>query len=307
MMGRYFWKQRGPSSLQKSLHYFNNALHLDRQCADAYAGISDCYVSLSFHNVIPTGYAMTRATEAALAALKLNGMSAACQCAYANVLLSFNWDFKEAEKASYRSIELDPCNPQSLTVCSMLFGIKGRNEEAVQLALSAVRHDPLSSTLNNALAAAYYQAGDYRQAIKVSNRTIELQPNLVMGHVRLGLSLAELGNCYAAEAVFNHVVSLCNRSPYSLALLAFAQAKLKKAAQARELLSEIHQPKYSECVPFVDLAAVYAALEQRSTAMECLTRAFERREMRAIFLRGDPRFRCLQEEAEFQRILSFLE
>ena len=81
MMGNYFWKQRGLASLNKALHYFSNALQADHLCAEAYAGISNCYVSLSYHHLIPASYAMSQATKASLEAVRIKGTSTVTQCA----------------------------------------------------------------------------------------------------------------------------------------------------------------------------------------------------------------------------------
>ena len=303
MMGRYFWKQRSQASLYKALNYFKNALQQDHECYEAYAGMADCYVSLAFHQLMPTKSAMAQANAAALSALRINRKSTLSHSAYANVLLSFCWDWSNAEKACNKSTEYDSSNTQGMVVYSMLLSMLGRDSEAIQYALCANRIDPLSPTLNNALAAAYYFAGDYQQTIEVSQRTIELQPDLIRGHTRLGLAHAELGNWDAAMTTFSCATSLRSHDPHALALVAFAHAKLGQVSQARNLLKKINTSGLNSFAPMVDLAAVYAALHEKDSALDCLNKAFANRDMRAILLRRDPRFKGLHNDHQFKQII----
>ena len=72
MMGLYFWKQRTRLDLIKAVGYYQEAILLDPTYADAYAGLADTYVSLSYNHLIPARQAMKSAKRAVDSALALD-------------------------------------------------------------------------------------------------------------------------------------------------------------------------------------------------------------------------------------------
>jgi tetratricopeptide (TPR) repeat protein len=302
-VGRYYWRQRGETSLEKSLQFFNSALTHDRACADAYAGISDCYVSLAFHHLMGTQEARRRATTAASTAVSMSQTSATSYSAYANVLLSFNWDWRNAQRACARSIEIDPCNTHARVLQSMLYTVKRDDAAAIRSAMEAIRLDSTSPIANNSLASAYYYAGEYRRTIQVSQRTVELQPDLVTAHVRCGLAHAAEKSWDDALTAFGNAATFSGGSPYTLALIAFVYASLGNAEVAKQMVAELLRSNASLCVPLADIAAVHVALNEPDSALSYLKVACAERDMRSILVARDPRFRRLHDKPAFQTIL----
>lgn len=302
-IGRYFWKQRNPILLHKALHHFQAALSNNAQSAAAYAGISDCYVSLSYQHAVPTREAKLHATRASLAAMQADRGSAMSLSARANVLLNFHWDFKGAEVACRQALECDPASEHGLFVYATLLTILRRDQEAVDVALKGWKLHPESAPMSNILAAAYCTAGDYNRAVDMSLRTIELQPDSIASHVRLGRALFEKEEVAQAETALNLAITLADRAPYTLAQLAFLKAIAGQIDVTERLLAEIHSAGERGGLPMVDLAAVHAARGEKTQALQLLTTAMELRDMRALFLRGDLRFKCLYTEAAFRKLI----
>jgi tetratricopeptide (TPR) repeat protein len=69
LKGRFFWNKRTVGGHQKAIEFFANAIALDPNYAQAYAGLADAYALLGSwpNSVLPRREAMTRAREAALA------------------------------------------------------------------------------------------------------------------------------------------------------------------------------------------------------------------------------------------------
>ncbi|HJX90551.1 MAG TPA: tetratricopeptide repeat protein, partial [Pyrinomonadaceae bacterium] len=58
---------------------------------------------------------------------------------------------------------------------------------------------PGEAEINYALGRAYYGVGSYRQAVKVFETAVQLEPNFVSAHYGLGLSYLEIGDKHSVE------------------------------------------------------------------------------------------------------------
>ena len=73
--GRFFWNKRTEADVRKAIQFFERAIAIDSEFAEAWAGLADCYVTLPYYSLIPTSEALPKAREAALRALSLRPSS----------------------------------------------------------------------------------------------------------------------------------------------------------------------------------------------------------------------------------------
>lgn len=302
MIGRYFWNQRGGQGLTNALRYFRDALIQDARCADAHAGIADCYVSLSFHHLIPRQEAIQAGTAAALAAVQYDSASTDSLSAYANVLMSFHWDWEAAQSACEDCRARNTASPQVMVLQSMLATIQNRDLEAIRFARTASSLATLTPAVVNTLASAYYYAGRFGESIETALQTIEMQPNLMMGHVRLGLAHTANANWQAAAGAFANASPLTGARSQAQALMAYVHAMDGQHGVANDILRGLSGTAAEECVPFVDIAAAHLALNEPGLAMAYLKRAWIERDMRCILLHRDPRFYPLHDRSAFWKL-----
>src|SRR5262249_2985062 len=72
MKGRYFWNQRSRDGLIKATDYFEKAINLDPNYAEAYAGLADCYSLRTNSTQFARDEGYPRAKAAATKALELD-------------------------------------------------------------------------------------------------------------------------------------------------------------------------------------------------------------------------------------------
>lgn len=304
MLGVHFWKLRRGPDLWKALGYFQEAIALNPNCADAYAGLANTYVSLSYYHLVPARKAAAMAREAVDHALKLRASSLFVRNAEINLLTHCIWDWHAAERACQSLVDAGNTNSQTLQLYASLMINLGRHDEAINLSLYAHRLDPLSDLTSGQVSFAYFYAGDYGSALNFSRRAVELQPRSVGAHVLLGRTEAERGNWDDAIAAFLGAQELSDQSPSLYAHLAYAYAGSGDTTTANTLLSTIGAKSLDVCFPAYDVAAVHAILNRKTEALEHLHRAHEMREMKMIYMRHDPRFTSLRTSVPFQRIAS---
>jgi TolB-like protein len=305
-MGFHHWQRRGSLALTKALCYFQDAIELDPQCAEAYAGLADTYVSLSYNHLMPARQAATSATNAVNTALKLDGKSIKVRNALINLLIYCSWDWSTAERKCQEATESEKMDVRTIQLYSGLMNCLGRQQDAVALALHGYRREPLSDLINGQVSLAYFYAGDYANAISFIRRTIELQPQYLMGYALLGRTEAELGNWDEAISAFTQGLEVSDGSPFLQALLAYAHAGSGDESRAHVLLRELERESHDECFPAYDVSAVHAILNQEKQALQNIHRAYGARDMKTIFVKHDPRFARLRGSTGFQQVASAL-
>lgn len=303
-MGFYFWRQRSKEALIKALGYFEDAIALDPNCADAYAGLADTYISLSYNYLLPSQPAASLAGDAVEKALRLDKKSLQVQNSLINVLINCTWDWASAERASLQLIDSGKMDIRTLQLYSTLMNAQGRHDEAISLALHGHRLEPLSDLANGQVAVAYFYAGDYSNALSFVRHTIEVQPHFAMGHALLGRTEIERGNWDQAIHALNRGLALSNRSPCILALLACAYGAAGDVPRADTMLLELEEGRPQGCFPAYDVSAVHAILHRDREAMLYMSMAYDARDMKTIYASQDPRFARLRSAHQFRQIVS---
>jgi TolB-like protein len=304
MMGLHYWNQRSRTAIQKAFGYFQDAVELDPQCADAYAGLANSYVSLSYNHLMPARQAAVRANEAVQTALKLDRTSIAVRNAMINVLTNCTWDWSTAERECRDLIDSGQMDCRTIQLYSSLMNAQGRHQEAIGLALHAHRLEPLSVSSNTQASMAYFYGGDYDSALPFIRRALELTPYFLMGHAWLGRIEVERGNWDGAMSAFNHALDMSNQAPFAKALLAYAHAGSGDVSKASAMLRDLDHDKTDQCFPAYDVSAVQSILNQEEKALQNICRAYDTREMKTIFVKHDPRFTRLRNSPGFHQIAS---
>jgi tetratricopeptide (TPR) repeat protein len=145
-------------------------------------------------------------------------------------------------------------------------------------------------------------AGRQDEAIESALKALELDPNFVMGHVRLGFAYEQKRMFEEAIRELQKAVALTGRMPTRLAQLAHAYALAGKRSQAQLLLDEIKELYKQRYVSPYDIAMVYAGLGQKDQAFAWLQKAYEERAWLTM-LQVDPGFDNLRADPRFTDLL----
>src|ERR1700687_5602590 len=143
LKGRYHWNKFHPSSLRRTIEYFEQAIEIDPTYALAYAGLADSYYRLS--NVYaPTRDAMPKAKAAAMKALEIDETVSEAHAALGLIRMFYEWDWLGAREEFARAIEINPNNATAHKRFGLYFNLFERFEEAMQELGLAFAMDPLS-------------------------------------------------------------------------------------------------------------------------------------------------------------------
>lgn len=164
LQGRYFWNKRTLEDIRVAIGLFEEAIEVDSTYAPAYAAIADAYA-------VPTGWgddpghALNEAVRYAELALDLDPALAQAHTAIAYAVMMRDLDFRRAEAAFGRALELDPQYATAHQWLAELLSATDRHDEAVHEVRIAESLDPTMIIRWN-VARVLYFAGRYEEAIE---------------------------------------------------------------------------------------------------------------------------------------------
>ena len=166
LKGRALLYQRG-RSIPKARECFEQAVALDPDYAQAWAGMADAYTTSGYSGFAPGAAVMPQAFAAARRALELDPDLAEAHNALACAALVWERDYALAEQEWKRAIELNPNYVQAQCWYGLFFllWVAGRAEEAYRVLHAAHRIDPLSGYAQVMLTYAETVTGRHADAI----------------------------------------------------------------------------------------------------------------------------------------------
>jgi Tfp pilus assembly protein PilF len=130
-------------------------------------------------------------------------------------------------------------------------------------------------------------------------KTVEFDPNFILGHYRLGQAYAEKRMYDEAMSEFNQIMRLPNGK--SLALLGFAQtyALSGNRDQAHKNLNQVMELSKQQYVSYAQIASIFGILGENDKAFELLEEANRAHDLNIVRLKYDPRFEKLRSDPRF--------
>ena len=303
LKGRNAWNKRTGDALQQAIDYFNQAIALDPNYGEAYAGLADCYNMLVVYGRLEPKEGFPKAKEAATKALEIDENSAEAHSSLAFIRFRWDWDRTATEREFQEAIKLKPAYaPAHQWYSSYLVAVE-RFDEAIAEAKRTEELEPLSFVSSSHLGWIYYLAGQNDKAIEQCRKILELDPNSFPARRYLGLAYEAKGMYPEAIAEFQTGVKLSG-SPLMHALLGHAYAASGKTAEAKQVLTDLQQLQGQRYVSPYTVAAIYAGLGDDEQAFKWLERAVEERDIWLMNLKVDPVFAKLRSKRQFTDILA---
>jgi eukaryotic-like serine/threonine-protein kinase len=292
LMGRFhFWKQNEPE-LRQAIAYFEKAIALQDDYAEAHAALSDAWGTLQDFGL--SGNPAIRRSEA-LKALELDPNLSEAHSALAAVAFE-EWDWEGTERAFRRALELNPNSIDACACYATALAAWGRFSEAIEIAKHAEHVNPLSPFVHFNYGVVLHLDRQYDEGIRHFKRAIELEPAYQPAYVLLSYSYGQLGNTQDAVAILSRPEfqgsSILGRA------LALAGRRQQALAIADRLRKQNNDP--------YGLATIYFSLGDDRNGFDQLTRAFEQRIGFVRWIDVSPEFDALRSDPRFQALVSRL-
>ena len=299
LQGLYFWNKRTVDGFQEAIHYFQQAVAKDPNCARAYVGLANSYALIGGYSGIPQIEFAEKARTAALRALEIEPNLAEAHTAFALIVENYDWDWQTAEKEYQRAIQLDPNYATAHHWYAEYLTWRGRFDEAMRESERARRLDPLSLIIATDYGAILYYSRQYDRAIEQFHYVLNMEPRFP----RAGLIMdayTQKGMYTDAEAVIKKFSA--ENAPWYWSKLAYLYGRSGQQKQSQLALEKLLQLSKQQQFDAATIALAYIGAGNKTEAITWLEKAYTQHSNVIVTLkvdpacdalRGDPRFRDL--------------
>lgn len=306
LQGRYQWSLRTADSLARSADLYSQAILLDPQYAQAYAGLAETYELLPEYGHANQAESYARAKLAAARAIELDPNLAAGHRALAFLLFWSDWDVPRSDAEFRRALALAPNEEETHHWYATTLQARQQYPEAVAQADEAVRLAPT----NPAIAAddAWIHAdirADRASAINTLRELARTQSQLVKPSRYLARLEFEDENYTGFLADLQSAASI-SHDPDEIALADAAARGWEHGGKAG-LLEAVRTTQKSSFdrgnASGFALARTYLQLGEPREALPYFNNAFDRNDYNLMTLPGCTCIAGLRSDPDYARLL----
>ena len=235
LRGHIVLREGTVESVYKAVEYYQKALALNPEFAEAYLAMADAYgMAVETRGVADT-VALEKIEEYSLKALQLDeGLG----LAYAHLASTKRavGQYEEAEKLYRQGMKYEPGNAQILHGLGLNLRLQGRALESVPYYDRAARLDPLSLIINESRGSLLRDLGRFEEAEKQYRNTLLIDPEFVNTHWGLGTLYWSMGQPRQATEWFENAVRLTPYGDVFRSWLALMYLELGEDEQAQVVI-----------------------------------------------------------------------
>ena len=297
MKGRYNVSKGTPPDLLASIPFFEQAIAIEPEYALAYTGLSHAYgvLGLAGDTTIPDVVSKARAAERK--ALELDDTLGVAHNTTCMGKFWYDWDWRGAEEACRRAIEIDPNNSDFHGSYATVLSHTGRHAEALAEAKRARELNPLNLAQTAGEGQFLLHAGQVDEALSRLGKLSELEPNFWMPYMIIAGAYIEKGMFTEAVAASRREYELSGQNVYPVST--YVLARSGKRDEARAELNELLKRSATDHVSAYNIALIYSALDESDDALDWLEKGYQQRDPKMVFLKVDPKWNNLRTEPRF--------
>jgi TolB-like protein/class 3 adenylate cyclase/Tfp pilus assembly protein PilF len=301
LKGLHYWNRLTPADTNKAIECFEKAFELEPDYAQAYAMAAGAYANLGATGQMLPDKAFQIVGKYADKALQLDEQVAEGHIAKGSYYLFCEWDWTKSYEALQRAIELNPGATTAYHLLSLYYVITGKKNQAVKIMEEAVRIDPLSPIINNALGNAYIFAEQYDDAIRQADKMLEMNPQMRVNLELKAWATGLKGDWSAALDIFLEVHRLTNHPLKGLMGVGYAYARLGMTDKALECIEKLErrQREDPESVIDADLIAIWYALGNKDKVFYHINQCIKKRLAPINYLLEYPVFKGLSDDPRY--------
>jgi DNA-binding winged helix-turn-helix (wHTH) protein/TolB-like protein/tetratricopeptide (TPR) repeat protein len=296
LKGRFHWNDRSHEGLYQSMLYFEQAVEKDPRFALGYAGLASAYAF--------DGTRWPRVENLARKALDLDPTLAEPHAMLGFVRLFWERNWAEADQEFKQAVALDPTYATAYHWHALHVAILAGNTPGAAVAINRMRQalelEPFSPVLHADLGQVLYFARNYDEALAACQKALALDPDFINAH-------SYLYDIYSKKGLYDEAVEkflyLAQRLEKSDPATRQALKQAYQAGGARgfweqriKILSRYPRDEY-------EAAKYYMRLGKQELALDRLEKAYRNREFKLIYVKVDPVFEDLSENARFRNLL----
>ncbi|HET9744083.1 MAG TPA: tetratricopeptide repeat protein [Chitinophagaceae bacterium] len=305
LKGMHFYNKLTPPDYYKAIEFFEEAIRLEPNYAQAYALIASAYAYLGVTGQAQPEKAFEIVRNYSEKALQLDDSIAESHVAKATMHLMYDNNWQAGYDLLQTAIRLNPASTAAYEMLAMYHVFTGNIPEAVKVMEHASQIDPLSPQANHFLAEMYLFADRYDDAITVADKLLEINPQMRIAIETKGWCMGMKGDWQTALEYFKEVHRLTNHPLKGLSPLGYAYAKLGQTDKALEIIARIEQRQREEPDVIVDgdLMIIWWAMGDIDKVLYYFGKSIGKRFSAVNFFLNYPPVRGLANEPEIKKLI----
>jgi serine/threonine-protein kinase len=298
LKARYHYNKWTKEGFEKSIEYFQKAIEIDPNNAQAYTGLAGTYLWLWYLGDLTQEETYPKSKAFVKKALEIDNKLAEGHLIRAMVRFYYEWDWLGAGSEYKQTIDLNPSLVEAHIEYAWALMAMGHFTEAIVEANHSLHLDPLSVPANLTLGSVYFYAHQYDQAIAQWQKTAELEPNDSRAHDDLAIIYEQMGMYDDAVKARQKVMSLSGAKPEEIAALGRIYDQSGYQGYLVWRLEGLKRTNF----PY-STASIYARLGDKDQALTLLEKAYKEHAGPMFLLKVHPKWDPLRSEPRFQDLL----
>lgn len=307
--GRHYLEKRTPEAYAKAKECFEQALAEDANYAQAFLGLAEFYWLIAIYGFQYPRDSLVKAKEATIRALQIDDTSAEGHAILGSLLGVGEFDWKGADRAFQRALDLDPNSPvvSYRQGCFYLWPLE-QPDDATAAVERTLALDPLSAAPQWILGYFSYCRRHVDRAIKHLLAVIELEPAFFFAYSILGLAHLLDGNMDEAVQAARQACEVAPGNTLAKGIRAYVLGKAGRPDETRRLVDQLHNLAQETYVSAKSFMFAWAGLGDWDRAMAYLIKSAEeeRDPMTVMNLTMEPFFDPLRTDPRYKDLLSKL-
>jgi TolB-like protein len=286
-----------PEGWEQANVLYQQAIAIDPDYANSWAGLSRNYVNLTGYNLLPPEEGIRKAREAANQALAIDPKNAMAYSSLGWIAMTYNDELAVAAQHYEHALELEPTNLSVIRNSAMLIMRLGRLNEAIALGEFSTARDPVNPVAFLNMSDRYIRAERLDEAIKSARTALWLSPGIGGARYRLGEAFLRKGLPEQALAFF----SLEEDEEWRVKGTALASYELDRLTEYEQAFTELRE-RWGGRWP-IEIAHVYAWIGDADEVFSWLEKELEINGLSGVMvdnfftsLHDDPRWQPLMEK-----------
>ena len=295
LKGSYHFKRKDFEDIQLAMQYFNKAVALDPSLAEAFAFIGETFLHYSAFNLVTAEEAFSKAREAVSKALSLDETEVRAHKVMAYIHLFYDWNWNGAIESYNKAVEGGLRGENEFITYYYIFLQKDYNK-AISIAKENAKNDPLHVISHWQLGLCYYFAGQFEEALKAFDQSLELDANFSESWRWKGQVLGYLNRFEEAFEAVDKALEITKGQ----GLAQLDKLTIKVLHQETEgVLEELEKTEFMDpCDP----AQLYSLMNLPNKAVECLKKGLQDRSVMMVTLKHFWVWDNIREHAGFQEV-----
>jgi len=291
----------------KGAGFFRNAVIAAPDNALAHLGLAATSMSMALLMGESPRLALSRARTHVARALELDPALVDGHAASGILQVVMDYDFRGAKETFVRALRIKPDAAAVRRAHAMFYlAPVGLLAEAADEIRRLAESEPFSARVGYHAGWTEYLQRNYRGAIATMEKVRKVSPGCAPAKFTQGLAHERLGEYERFREI---LLADDLRVPYPLLALRVDAADCRRSGRGGEALSLAHRMASTYAPGVLDPVMVgetFALVGDRDRALEWLAKSYEEGANRLIYLKSDPAYDDLREDAQFQEIVEKL-